>query len=69
VQPVPIVRRHPQYDLNPNFDYESANLLCEAKIVESTIFCVVCGTEYKMSEKEQHILKHARKAHEKKLNQ
>jgi hypothetical protein len=28
VQPVPVVRKHPQYDLNPNFDYESANLLC-----------------------------------------
>lgn len=28
MQPVPVIRRHPQYDLNPNFDYESANLLC-----------------------------------------
>lgn len=22
VQPVPVIRRHPQYDLNPNFNYE-----------------------------------------------
>jgi len=32
VQPMPIMRRHPQSDLNMNFDYETANFLCEAKI-------------------------------------
>lgn len=69
IQPVPVIRRHPQYDLNPNFDYESANLLCEVKVVESTIYCVVCGSDYKISEKDQHVQKHIRKAHDRGINQ
>jgi hypothetical protein len=32
-QTVPIVR-HPQHEINLNFDYESANFLCETKIEE-----------------------------------
>jgi hypothetical protein len=32
VQPVPIVRKHPQQMPNYNFDYEEANFLCDAKI-------------------------------------
>jgi hypothetical protein len=69
MQPVPVVRRQSQQGLNPNIDYEQANLLCEASIIESTISCVVCGGEYKVSEKDQHIQKHVRKGHERGLNQ
>lgn len=58
---MPIMRRHPQSDLNMNFDYETANFLCEAKISENSIYCVVCQTNYKASEKNEHIKKHIRK--------
>ena len=35
-------------------------MLCEAKIIEETVHCVICGEDYKYSEKEAHILKHKR---------
>jgi hypothetical protein len=60
VQPMQVLRRHPQENLALNFDYESANFLCETKIVENTIYCVVCKSEYKISQKDEHLQKHAR---------
>ncbi len=48
-QPVLIPNKHPQYDLNPNFDYEAANFLCDSKIVENSVYCVICGSNYKGS--------------------
>lgn len=32
-QPVRAPNNHPQEHLNPNFDYEAANFLCDTKIV------------------------------------
>lgn len=49
VQPMSVMRRHPQTDLTLNFDYESANFLVESKITEPTIYCVLCKVEYKAS--------------------
>lgn len=67
VQPAPIVRRlPPQQEV---VDNSEALKLCEVKMVESTIFCVVCGAEYKLSEKDQHIQKHVRKGHEPTISQ
>lgn len=69
-QPVTVVRRPPPAgDQGPSANEEQVSQLCEAKIVENTIFCVVCGAEYKASEKEQHIQKHTRKGQERRLNQ
>lgn len=61
IQPVPVIRRHPQADLNMNFDYESANFLCEQKLVENSVYCVICGSEYKASDKDKHLERHQRK--------
>ena len=62
VRAEPIIRRHPQYDLNMNFDYEEANFLCESKITEEDIYCVVCNVKYVASEKKKHLQKHIRKS-------
>ena len=37
---------HPGYDYNLNFNYEEANFLCDTKIVENKVFCVICGADY-----------------------
>lgn len=42
-QQIPGMLRHPQQDLNMNFDYEQANFLTDTKIVENSVFCVICG--------------------------
>ena len=52
---------HPRYDYNLNFNYEEANFLCDTKIVENKIFCVICGADYLASERDQHLQRHIRK--------
>ena len=43
-----------------NFDYAEAEFLCDAKIIENTVHCVICNEDYKSSEKAEHLLKHRR---------
>lgn len=68
IQPVPLTvpvnsypNTHPQMELNHNFDYEAANFLTDTKIVENSVFCVICGNNFKASEKDEHLKKHMRK--------
>lgn len=42
MQAIPI-HRHPQGNVNLNFDYEEANFLVESKIEEPIIHCVLCN--------------------------
>lgn len=63
-QQIPGLPRHPQNDLNMNFDYEQANFLTDTKIVENTVFCVICGENFKGSEREEHLKLHMRRPSE-----
>ena len=51
----------PYTDYNPNFNYEEANFLCDTTIVENKVFCVICGQEYRGSDRDQHLKLHIRK--------
>jgi hypothetical protein len=48
----PVIDRNPHLDYNPNFDYEAANFLTDTKIVENSVFCVICGNNFKASERD-----------------
>ena len=58
----PVSERHRQMDYNHNFDYEAANFLTDTKIVENSVFCVICGHNYKASERDEHLKKHMRRS-------
>lgn len=49
-------------DFNPNFNYEEANFLCDTTIVENKVFCVICGEDFRGSERDEHLKRHIRKS-------
>jgi hypothetical protein len=54
-------QRPSRLDYNLNFNYEEANFLTDTTIVENTVYCVICGSEYRGSERDEHLKKHIRK--------